>query len=168
MVWLRRRWACDVDDPGRASRAGQSGNGSDPGRQRQMRSEPVRREFLAGAIVIDCPHAGCDGMLLTHAREIERPGGSGARLLFRCTRDPESHEVTLTMDPYTAEEVEGLKAVLYRGEPLECVRCGTPLELGTVTSQDGWAKTLDSSVAFYCAWCGVRWDAPAELNKRAG
>ncbi|MGD2216653.1 MAG: hypothetical protein PVJ64_07850 [Gemmatimonadales bacterium] len=165
---MRRRWASDGDDPGRAARWSVTGNGSDPGQQRQRRSEGVKREFLARAIVIDCPHADCDGMLLTGAREIERLGGSGARLVFRCTREPESHEVTVTMDPYTAEEVERLKAALYRGEALGCVRCGTLLELGSVSSQDGWAKSLDSSAAFYCAWCGVRWEAPAELSKPAG
>jgi hypothetical protein len=168
VVWLRRRWASDGEDPGRVARSSVVGNGSDRGKKRQLLSEPVRREFLEQAIVVDCPHADCDGMLLTSAREIERPGGSGARLVFRCTRQPESHEVTVTMDPYTAEEIERLKAALYRGEPLLCVRCGTHLELGSVLSQDGWAKSLDSPAAFYCAWCGVRWDAPAELSKRAG
>ena len=168
VVWLRRRWSSDGDDPGRAARSSASENGEDPGKRRKMLAEPVRREFLARAIVVDCPHTDCDGMMLTGEREIERPGGSGSRLIFRCTRHPESHDVTVTMDPYTAEEIERLKAALYRGEPLVCVRCGTPLELGSASSQDGWAKSLDISAAFYCAWCGVRWDAPAELSKRAG
>lgn len=167
-VWLRRRWSSATDDPGRAARTSVSENGLEPGKKRKRLADVVRREFLARAMVIDCPHGGCVGKLLTSARQIERPGGSGARLVFRCTRHPDSHDVTVTMDPYSAEEIERLKAALYRGEALRCVRCGTPLELGSASSQDGWAKSLDSSAAFYCSWCGVRWDAPAELSKRAG
>lgn len=168
VVWLRRRWTSDRSDPGRKARVNAAESGLEPGKRRKKLSEPVKREFLAQAIVIDCPHAGCEGMLLTSAREIERPGGNGARLVFRCTRHPQSHDVTVTMDPYTGEEIEQLKAALYRGEQLKCVRCGTPLELGSASSQDGWAKSVDSPAAFYCAWCGVRWDAPAELSRRAG
>ncbi|UCC73359.1 MAG: hypothetical protein JSV86_01990 [Gemmatimonadota bacterium] len=168
VVWLRRRWASQEDDPGRVVRLAASVNGSEPGARRRRLSDAVRREFLARALVIDCPHDDCSGMLLTGAREIERSGGSGSRIVFRCTREPEGHEVTVTMDPYTADEVERLKASLYRGERLVCVRCGTALELGSVASKDGWAKSLQAGAAFYCNWCGVKWVAPAELSERAG
>ncbi len=167
VVWLRRRWASREDDPGRVARPTVEENGSAPGATRRRVSDAVRQRFLARAIAVDCPQAGCGGMLLTEARQIERPGGSGARLVFRCTRQPEAHEFTVSMDPYTPEEEERLKALLYRGEPLVCVRCGTVLELGSTGSRDGWAKSVESGAAFYCSWCGVKWVAPAEMSGRA-
>ncbi len=163
VVWLRRRWACREDDPGREARLSPSSSTAG----RRSHADAVRHELLAGSIVVECPHRGCAGMLLTGSREIEWPGGTGARLTFRCTREPQSHEVVVTMDPYTPEEVESLKALLYRGEQLACVRCGTVLSLGSQSSQDGWAKSLDSDAAFYCSWCGVKWVAPTELTRRA-
>jgi hypothetical protein len=167
VVCLRRCWSSDGADPGRAARRTGSDNGSEPATRRRKLADAIRVEFLDRAIVIDCPHDDCGGMLLTGAREIER-GGGGARIVIRCTRHPEAHEVKVAMEPYTAEEVERLRERLYRCESLACMRCGTAMELGSAKSNDGWAKSLESGAAFYCNWCGVKWVAPAEMSKRAG
>ncbi len=168
LVWARPRWASLEDDPGRVARLAVWENGEEPGSGRLSAKLRIREEFLTRAILIACPESGCRGILLTGAREVERSGGNSARIIMRCTRDPEHHEFAITMDAYDAEEVDDLKASLYRGEQLACVRCGTPLELGSVASQDGWAKSLESGAAFYCSWCGVRWVAPNETSRRAG
>jgi hypothetical protein len=163
---MRRRWASFSDDPGRVAKV--LVNGSEPGERQRVRQKEVRRSFLERAVVIDCPADGCDGKLLPDRREIIQPGGSGSRILLRCTRDPEGHDVTMTMDPYKPEEEDQLKSMLVRGERPKCVRCRTSLELGSVDDVGGWGKSMDASVAFHCGWCGVRWVPPTDLKCRAG
>ena len=76
--------------------------------------------------------------------------------------------MTLTMDPYTQDETDQVKARLLRGEPPTCVRCGTELSLGSTPSPDGWAKTANSRETYHCPWCGVRWVPPTDQKRRAG
>jgi hypothetical protein len=144
-----------------------SSNGSPDKGGRRTLEQAIKREFLAREIVIDCPSSGCSGKFLTERREINRPSGTGARVVLRCTRQPEEHEVTLSMDPLTVEEADALKSSLVRGESLACVRCGDPLELGSVESPDGWAKSVNSQAVYHCPWCGVKWVPPVETKRRA-
>jgi hypothetical protein len=168
VVWLRRRWASQEDDPGRRARVARPEKSSGGGNGRKSVAEAVRRELYARSVIIDCTHADCAGMFLTGAREINHLRGSGSRVVLRCTRHPDDHELTVSIEPCTPEEVERLKASLFRGERLACVRCGTPLELGSVEAKDGWAKSLDSGAAFHCPWCGVSWAIPADMKGRVG
>jgi hypothetical protein len=101
-------------------------------------------------------------------REEERHGGSGTRLVLRCTREPTEHEVTLTMDPYKTEEVDQMKSKLARGEQPSCARCRSELSLGSTEGPQAWGKSADSQAVYFCPWCGVSWVPPVDLKRRAG
>jgi len=117
---------------------------------------------LAREVLIDCPHDGCVGKILTGQRQIGDTAGTGSRLALSCTREPEEHVITLSIEPLTTEEKESLKAASDRGEKLHCKRCGTPLKKGTVEVADAWTETVSREKAHCCTWCGVKWLVPAE------
>jgi|GEM_PF-3128245 len=166
VLWMRQRWASRETDPGRSARQLPARESDSEG------GEPVaaaiKREFLMRPVVIDCPRPGCVGMLLPGRREVSRPGGTRVRIVLRCTREPEDHDFVISMDPYTADEVEQLKTSLHRGERLTCPRCGTSMVFGSLTEDDGWGKPVDIGESHYCAWCGLRWSPPNEVKERAG
>jgi hypothetical protein len=166
VVAMRRRWGSLAKDPGRLGRASVPADGSEERRSRRLADDALRRAFLAREAVIDCPYRGCQGLLLTRRREISRPGGTGARVVLRCTRHPETHDVMIALEPYSAEEVDQLGSMLLRGESLRCVRCGSLLQLGSLDSPEGWGRSVSSAPAYYCGWCGVRW-VPASGERRA-
>lgn len=165
---MRRRWASLPDDPGWGARTSRHASASDGESARRSVTSAMRRKFLAGERIIDCPNRACLGRILTCSRTIERPGGPGTRVVLRCTRNPAEHEVTLSLEPYTPEEEDVLKSSLSRGERPACGRCGSEMDLGSVDSPDGWAKSVNAQAAYYCSWCGVRWVPPVDLKRRAG
>lgn len=166
VAWMRQRWACRETDPGRWTRQPPLRESEAEGGQPVAAA--IKREFLKRPIVIDCPRPGCVGMLLPDRREMSRPGGARVRIVLRCTREPKEHDFVISMDPYAADEVEQFKTKLRRGEPLVCPRCGTAMEHGSLTEDDGWGNLVDIGESHYCPWCGVRWSPPDELKANAG
>lgn len=164
---MRRRWASLRDDPGwgASSAAAPVASGS---AGRRVALEAIRRGFLRRERYLNCPNPACQGLIVSSMRVLERHGGSGTRLVLRCTREPSEHEVTLTMDPYTPEEVEQMKSKLIRGESPSCVRCGSELSLGSTEGPNAWGKSVGSQAAYHCPWCGVKWVPPVDLKRRAG
>ncbi|NIR73788.1 MAG: hypothetical protein GWM93_20610 [Gemmatimonadetes bacterium] len=163
---MRRRWSSSADDPGWTAGDVNGASGSADSSSRQVRMGEVKRSYTARERLIDCPHRECPGLLLTGTREVERHG-SAARIALRCTREPEDHEVTLSIEPYTAEETDVFKSQLLRGDPPACVRCGSEMDLGSVDSPDGWGNSEQAQPAYFCPWCGLRW-VPSVETKRGG
>jgi hypothetical protein len=146
------------DDPGSLLRPyrsdGSLGNGQKP---REMVAE-AKRAFLARDVVLDCIHKRCKGKFLTSRREFGTNGGTGSRVLLRCTRRPD-HELVLTIRPYTSGEHDKLRDLHRRGERLQCARCSTALEAGSRSLRKWFPSGADEG-AFHCPWCGVKWEAP--------
>jgi hypothetical protein len=165
---MKRRWASLPDDPGWVARTSRRAGAADGESAHRSLKRVMKQKFLAGERIIDCPNRTCPGRILTCSRSIERPGGSGTRVVLRCTRNPEEHEVVVSLEPYTPEEEDVLKSSLSRGERPACGRCGSEMDLGSVESPDGWAKSVNAPAAYYCPWCGVRWVPPVDVKRRAG
>ena len=125
-------------------------------------AESIKASFLAREVLIDCPHAGCVGKMLTGQRQFGDTAGTGSRIALSCTREPEEHVITVSIEPLTTEEKESLKATSDRGEKLHCKRCGTHLKKGTVEVSDAWTETVSRESAHCCPWCAVKWLVPAE------
>jgi DNA-directed RNA polymerase subunit RPC12/RpoP len=131
---------------------------------RSSGADSVRPAFLARDVVIDCPQSGCPGKILTVRREFAESGGTASRVVLRCTRAPEEHELAITIEPFSAEEKEELRAQQQRGEEMLCRRCGTTMEHRTVLVPDAWTDSVSQEEAYACPWCGVKWLVPAELK----
>lgn len=163
-VGMRQRWGTLESDPGRVARkegrAGREPNG------RARAKERVKRDYLAGEILIDCPHGGCLGKYVTECREIQSASASGARIILKCTRGAEDHEFTLQMPAYDKAEVEELSAAVMRGERPRCGRCDTPLEALAEGGEGMAGEPLQAANAYHCPWCGVRWAPSRQVLNR--
>ena len=162
IVGLRRRWGSLENAPGRTARLEASRNGSGRTNGRSAAAESTKASFLAREVLIDCSHAGCEGKILTGKRQLGDTAGTGSRIALSCTREPEEHEITISIEPLTTEEKEALKASSDRNEQLQCKRCGTRLKMGQVEVADAWTGTVSRESAYCCPWCGVKWLVPAE------
>ncbi len=160
---LRQRWASSENDAGWSRPRGANG---------RLAEKRIHRQFIARETIIDCPHPGCPGIYLTGRREIQRPPGTGARVILRCTRRPSEHESTLAMPAYSTEEREALRAALLKNETPRCTRCKTQLELpkvdaaGVGGARAGGAGGAGGAATYYCSWCGVKWRAPGIVQPR--
>ncbi len=158
---MRWRWASRERDPGRLAtarvEAQEAGDGAEGERTRTAR---VKAAFLAREVVIDCPRADCQGLLLTESREFGHASGTASEVVLRCTRDPEAHEYSLFIEPCTTEEREALREALLDGRPLACVRCGTELKQGELAIADEWSDAVSHEEGYACPWCGVKWPIP--------
>jgi hypothetical protein len=134
---------------------GDPGNGHKP---REIVAE-AKRAFLARDVALDCIHASCKGKLLTSLREFGNNGGTGSRVVLRCTRRPD-HELVLSIRPYTTGEHDKLRDLHRRGERLQCARCGTALESGSRSLRKWFPSGADEGL-YHCPWCGVKWETPS-------
>ncbi len=159
---MRQRWASQEDDPGRLARPSFESAGTSSGRGEDRVATALQLAFLARDILLDCPQQGCPGMLLTGLREIERQQDGTARVVLRCTRQPEDHEFTIAIPSCTADEEERLRTSQSRGEQLLCVRCRTPLAPDPPDENGAGAKSSGQPRAHTCPWCGVRWAPTGE------
>lgn len=163
-VGMRQRWGTLESDPGRTCRlegsrrrGGESPGGGSAG-------ERVRRAFLSGEAVVECVTPGCPGLYITARRELVTSPGTGSRVLLRCTRSDEEHDVTLQMKPYDENELERLRASQHRGEAPSCPRCRVELR---ETEASGSGYPAGASPAIYeCEWCGVRWRPNRDAGNR--
>jgi len=162
IVGLRRRWGSLENAPGKVARLGVSSKGGGQSNGRSAAAESTKASFLAREVLIDCPHAGCEGKILTSKRQFGDTAGTGSRIALSCTREPEEHVVTVSIEPLTTKEKEALKASSDKNEKLHCKRCGTSLKMGTVEVADAWTESVSRETAYGCPWCGVKWLAPAE------
>jgi hypothetical protein len=162
IVGLRRRWGSLENAPGKVARFEVSSNGGGQSNGRSAVAESTKASFLAREVLIDCPHAGCVGKILTGKRHFGDTAGTGSRIALSCTREPEEHVVTISIEPLNSKEKETLKAASDRNEKLHCKRCGTGLKKGTVEVADAWTESVSRQAAYCCPWCGVKWPVPAE------
>lgn len=162
IVGLRRRWGSFENAPGRVARSGVSSNGTGRTNGRSAAAEKVRALFLAREVLIDCPHAGCAGKILTSKRQFGESVGTGSRIALSCTREPEEHQITISIEPLTTEEKDSLKGSIDKNEKLHCERCNTRLKMVTVEVADAWTESVSRESAYCCPWCGVKWLVPAE------
>jgi len=164
-VGMRRRWATREDDPGRLGwPAGQVGQPAADAVRTPI-ADVVRREFLAGAAIINCPTPGCVGILVTGQREFANGGQAGSRVLFRCTREADDHEFTISLVPFTSEESDRLHSSLRGGASLTCPRCETKLDRRSSIVGDGPADPAVAPESFGCSWCGLSWSPSSkQLN----
>lgn len=162
IVGLRRRWGSLEHAPGRVARLKVSSNGIGRTNARSAAAESTKASFLAREVLIDCPHAGCVGKILTGKRQLVDTAGTGSRIALSCTREPEEHEITISIEPLTTQEKEALKASSDMNEKLHCKRCGTHLKMVTVEVADAWTESMSRESAYCCPWCGVKWLVPAE------
>jgi DNA-directed RNA polymerase subunit RPC12/RpoP len=95
--------------------------------------------------------------MLTARREFAESGGTASRIVLRCTREPEEHDLRISIEPYSSEEKEQLETLQERGDPLVCRRCGTAMEQGTVRIADAWTDSVNREEGYSCPWCGVKW-----------
>ena len=160
---MRQRWASRESDPGRTARSSRGGsaegamNGQSAGRE-------IMREFMAKPIVIDCAYRGCEGKYLMGEREIDPQAGTGARVVLHCTRNPEEHDSTITVEPLSEEAVDRLGSALSRGEPLHCAHCRTEMQVAPAEIEAALGSQTESEPRHYCSWCGVRWRTPTGLK----
>lgn len=166
MVWsfvagLRRRWTMPDNEPGAVALldAEAESNG------RAVRNG-VKVEFMCREPVIACPHPRCAGMLVTGRRELIDWGRTGSRVVLRCSREPQEHSFTLSMEPYTVEEHDRFKVALHRSEGPCCPRCGTGLQAPSANGNgNGGAGGRDRG-AYRCGWCGLRWLPGSDAQRR--
>ncbi len=163
-VGMRQRWGTLESDPGRVAR--QEGREGRDTNGRTRAKEKVKRDYLAGEILIDCPHAGCMGKYVTESREMKSASVSGARIVLKCTRGSEDHDFTLQMPAYDKAEVEELSAALMRGDRLHCGRCETPLATLADDGTSMAAEPRQAASAYHCPWCGVRWAPSRQVLNR--
>ncbi len=156
-VGMRQRWGTLESDPGRLADAAAEPNGERSGDWVAERNEAIRQRFYAREILIDCPHSECAGKYFTESREILSSPGSGSKVVLRCSRQPEDHDMTLHMRPYDPEEVEKLASVLAKGDPLRCPRCDSPLERTAANEYGEPVAGGSGRPVQLCTWCGVRW-----------
>jgi len=164
VIGMRRRWGSLENAPGRGAWSKPSMNGSDRTDGRSTAAEWIKLAFLAREILIDCPKAGCAGKILTGQRRFGETAGTGSRIVLRCTREPEEHEIAVTIEPYTAEEKEALEASHGSEKRVQCKRCETPMKLGSVEVSDAWTDSVSTESAYFCPWCGVKWMVPSDVK----
>ncbi len=157
IVGLRRRWGSLENAPGKTARYYASNNRNGRTSKRGSAAKSTRASFLAREILIDCPHPGCEGKILTSKRQLGDTAGTGSRIAMSCTREPEEHVVTISIDPLTRDEQEALKLSSERKDKIHCKRCGTRMKKGTVEVADAWTETVNRETAYRCPWCGVKW-----------